>query len=1141
VGLLFFLALVVFGVSAKAQVISGDLVGTVFDKTGAVVPNATVEAVNVDTKVKSTAQANEAGEYRFNNLPVGKYDVSGMAPNFATTTVSGLNVELNKTTSLPITLEIKGAVTQVEVSGAVATLDTTTSQITNTFETKLNQDLPTATVGLGVLNLSLLSSGVASSGGVGAGTGPSVAGQRPRNNSFTIEGVDNNDKSVTGPLVTVPNDAVAEFSVLQNQFSPDFGHSSGGQFNTVVKSGTNQFHGDTYIYSQNRNFNAVDQSTRNSGFTSNQRFDNNRMGATVGGPIIKDKLFFFGAVEYNPVGQASVLGSPVCSPTAAGYSALNGSAGISANNLGIMEQYVAPAASAEVAKTGKNLCGSGQLANGQSFETVNGLQIPEGILSFSGPNYTNNWAAVGSIDYNISASDQLRGRYIYNSSVGIDTAATLPAFYLNVPNKFHLVAINEYHTFAPTLTNEFRLGYNRFYNTTPAGNFSFPGLDSFPNIVLNSLNALNIGPDGNAPQFTIQNTYQASEALSWTKGTHTLKFGVEGRKLISPQAFTQRSRGDYEYTTLQQYLDDLSPDYLAQRSVGASTYYGDQSALYWFVNDNWRVRPNLTLNLGVRYEYTTIPFSERSQVLNQDASAPGLITFDEPRAPKNNWAPRIGVVWSPGHSGKTAIRAGFSEAYDVLYDNIGILSLPPQLSVTENAPLTANKPDFLANGGLPPGMGGITVYDLSNPACAKFTTATACARAHTSTAVVVNQQDPKSINWSLGVQHTFLQDWTAEVRYIGTRGIHMPLQEIVNLSPLVTPTLFVPTYTTAPSQAQLDAAKTSLGTVWDSGDGIQPQFDAAGFNQAALTEFKPDGSSTYHGLAMQLTHRLSHGFQLIGSYTYSHTIDNSTADFHTTDITPRRPQDFQDIAADRANSALDHRHRVTVTLLYDMPYFRNGNWLERNVLGNWEFAPVYTYQSGEWGTVQSGVDSNLNGDSAPDRAIFNPNGVKNTGTGVIPLCTSAIPSADCTLANTGNFCQALPSDPSSCPKGVDVIDNVVGYLATNPNAEYIQAYYGALATTGRNTLIIPPINNFDLTAVKRVSFSERFRAELGAQAFNLLNHPQFIAGSLNTVNSLGVTGSPRSMFEPSSGAFNTPSKVFPSNARSLQLFFKLFF
>ena len=1125
IGLCILLTVLALGVQANAQVISGDLVGTVFDKSGAVIPNASLEATNTETGVKYTAEANGTGEYRFNNLPIGTYNVTAMAANFATTTVSGFKLELNKTTSLAITLEIKGAVTQVEVSGAVATLDTTTAQITNTFETKLVQDLPTASVGLGVLNLSLLSSGVASSGGIGAGTGPSVAGQRPRNNSFTIEGVDNNDKSVTGPLVSVPNDAIAEFSVLQNQFSPDFGHSSGAQFNTVVKSGTNDFHGDAYVYSQNRNFDAIDQSTRNSGFTENQRFDNNRFGGVFGGPILKNKLFFFGAVEYNPVGQATVLGAPVCAPTAAGYSVLNSATGLSATNLQIMEQYVAPAGTQDT--TG--LCGNPATPGG---ENVNGAFVPEGILSFSGPNFTNNWAAVGSIDYNISTKDQLRGRYIYNSSVGIDTAATLPAFYIGVPNKFHLVAINEYHTFSPTLGSEFRVGYNRFFNTTPAGNFSFPGLDSFPNIVLLSLNTMNIGPDGNAPQFTIQNTYQASEALTWTHGRHSVKFGVEGRKLIAPESFTQRSRGDYEYTTLQQYLQDLSPDSLSQRSVGASTYYGDQSAIYWFVNDNWRIKSNLSINLGVRYEYTTIPFGERSQVLNQAADAPGLITFGEPQAAKNNWAPRIGFVYSPGSSGRTAIRGGFSVGYDVLYDNIGILSLPPQLSVTENSNLTGNTPGFLAGGGLPPSSGGITKFDSNNPSCAGFitnppndtATTTACSRAFTSTAIPVQERDPKTLSWTLGVQHTFAKDYTVEVRYVGTRGIHLNVQEIVNLAPLVTPSLFLPTFTTAPSQATLDASTVNLNTILNSGDGVAPAFDAQGFNGSALTEFKPDGSSTYHGLAAQITRRMSNGLQFIGSYTYSHAIDNSTADFHTTDITPRRPQDFQDLAADRANSALDHRHRFTLALVYDEPFFKNSNKFLRNTLGNWEIAPIYTYQTGEWGTVQSNVDANLNGDSAPDRAIFNPSGVKNTGSNVVPLCTSAVAASDCTLSNLFN-----------------VADSVVGYLATNPNAEYIRAYYGALANVGRDTLILPPINNFDATAVKRFTFTERFRAEFGVQAFNLLNHPQFIAGSLNQVNSIGVTGSPRSNFEPQSGVFNTPSASFPSNARSLQLSFKIFF
>src|SRR6185369_8508972 len=199
-----------------------DLVGTVLDKTGAVVPGASIEATNAETGVKYETLATEAGAYRFSNLPVGTYNVSATTANFATTTINGFRVELNKTSTLQITLEVKGAVTSIEVSGAPAALDTTTAQLQTTFESKVAADSAIASTGgngSGVLNLSLLSAGVATSGGVGVGTGPSIGGQRPRNNNFTIEGVDNNNKGVTGPLVIVPNDAVAEFSLLQNQFS----------------------------------------------------------------------------------------------------------------------------------------------------------------------------------------------------------------------------------------------------------------------------------------------------------------------------------------------------------------------------------------------------------------------------------------------------------------------------------------------------------------------------------------------------------------------------------------------------------------------------------------------------------------------------------------------------------------------------------------------------------------------------------------------------------------------------------------------------------------------------------------------------------------------------------------------------------
>jgi len=1110
----------------SAQVISGDLVGTIFDKTGAVVPNAAVEAVNAETGVRFSAQANEAGEYRFNNLPVGVYNVSASAANFAKTTVNAFRVELNKTSTLPITLEVKGAVTSIEVSGAAVALDTTTATLANTFDTQLTSTLPSATVGSGVLNLSLLGSGVASSGGVGAGSGPSIGGQRPRNNNFTIEGVDNNSKSVTGPLVGVPNDAVAELSILQNQYSPEFGHSSGGQFNTIIKSGTNSFHGGAYLYSQNRNFNAVDVSLKNQGIFSNPRYDNNRMGGDVGGPIFKNKLFFFGDLEYDPVGQASVSASALCSPTSGGYTQLASivaTDSYNATNLGILQKYSAAAPTAGNCPS-VNLFDPKGNANDPSVVNLSKgiipspacpqfhcifIQDPSVAYGFSGvdvganavqaPNFVNNWAVLGSIDYDISTSDQLRGRYIYNRAVGIDATPNLPAFFLPAPTKNHLVTINEYHTFRPNLTNEFRVGYNRFTNVTNTGNFQFGGLDSFPNLEFFDIN-LQVGPDPNGPQFTIQNLYQMSDAITWTKGHHTFKAGVEGRKYISPQSFTQRSRGDYDYTTLDLYIRDITPDFLAERSLGDPVYYGDQSAIYWFANDEWRIRTNLTVNLGLRYEYSTIPVGERQQSLNQAASVPGLIDFSEPRAATNNWGPRVGIAYSPGTSGRTSIRAGFGISYDVLYDNIGILSLPPQLSGTVDCPGLPVCPadgTFLKSGGIPPTSGGIVTFPTL-----------ADQIAATSNHVVVDQKDPKSIQWTLGAQHTFWKDYTVEVRYLGTRGIHLNTQERINRQPKTTSSFFLPTYVTAPSQAALDALPVTLTQI-NAQSSLVPAYAAAGFT-TSLVQFTPNGDSIYHGLATQVTKRMNHGLQFVGSYTYSHTIDNSTADFFTTVLTPRRTQDFQNLGADRSNSALDRRHRFTMAVLYDLPYFQHSNWAVKNIVGNWELAPVYTYQTPEWATVESNRDVNRNGDAAGDRTIFNAAGKTGTGTDVTAL------------KNTGGA--------------------IVAYLANDPTAQYIRGVLGSLPNVGRNTLATRPINDFDVTAVKRFSLTERYKIEFSANAFNVLNHPQFVPGSLNDIASIGYTGTGVSSYlTPGNTKFNHPEETFASNARSLQLGLKVKF
>ena len=524
---------------AHAQAISGDLVGAVVDTSGAAIPNVTVTAVNTATNVRSTGATNATGDFRIGNLPPGAYEVSAAATGFATATLKGVAVELNRTTTANLKLAVGTLATTVDVSDAGALLDTTTAQVQQTYAAQQLQDLPMATNGNGVLNLSLLQSGVASSGGTGYGTGPSVGGQRPTNNSFTVDGVDNNSKSVTGPVAYIPNDNVAEFTLLSNQFRAEYGHSSGGQFNTIVKTGSNTLHFSLYEYFRNRELNAVDQLFRNTP-TSLPRYDQNRLGANIGGPILRNKWFIFGGFEYNPYGGAASSGT-IYAPTAAGYSTLAGIANISQTNLSVLKTYaVAPSVSA-----------------GAPTVTVGGISVPTGSIPVVGPNFQNAYYTVISSDYNFSDKDQLRGRYIANKYSSISTGANLPVFYTPTPDTNYLSTAAWYHTFSAMLVNEVRLGFNRNNQSEPVGNQTFPGLDAFPNLQFVDLN-LQVGPNPNYPQSGINNTYQLIDNLSKTYGAHTIKAGYEFRDYIAATHFTQRVRGDYEYTSsLANYLMDL--------------------------------------------------------------------------------------------------------------------------------------------------------------------------------------------------------------------------------------------------------------------------------------------------------------------------------------------------------------------------------------------------------------------------------------------------------------------------------------------------------------------------------------------------------------------------------------------------------
>jgi hypothetical protein len=339
----------------------------------------------------------------------------------------------------------------------------------------------------------------------------------------------------------------------------------------------------------------------------------------------------------------------------------------------------------------------------------------------------------------------------------------------------------------------------------------------------------------------------------------------------------------------------------------------------------------------------------------------------------------------------------------------------------------------------------------------------------------------------------------------------------INVQPVVNASNALPVYLAAPSQGTLNALPSTLAnlnTAVGNGGYIVPAYANAGFTNP-ITAFMPVGNSTYNGWSNELRRRFASGLQFSGSYTWSHAIDDSTDALSSTVLAPRRPENSQDLSIERSSSLLDHRNRIILTAIYDVPYFKNRNWFMKNLLGNWEVAPVYTYQSGQLVTPQSGVDSNLNTDSAPDRVIINTLGSSSVGSGTVPLANSA--------------------------------GDTVAYLATNPNARFINAPVGTLPNAGRSLMALNPTNDIDLTLMKRFNITEGIRMEFSARAFNIFNHPQYTGGYLNDVfpqgYAQGTSGGDlaRNTLIPGNTSFQQWSQAFSSNPRQMQLSLKLTF
>ena len=511
----------------QAQRLDGTLRVTVTDKTAASVEDARVTVTNEATNVSTTATASSAGTYVFPNLLVGTYRITVEKDGFKKSVSRGIVVESNQVAEATALLEVGDVSAVVEVEAGAELVKTESSELGATFSGRVANELPVNTLGGDVKEFAVFAPGTTTQQGGVLGSGGSIGGTRPRFNGFSIDGVDDNRLDVNGPTQAVIQESVAEFTLLTNQFSAEYGHSSGGQFNIVTKSGTNDWHGAGWWYNRNRDLNAAtnQEKTANIGQPDiKNRYDYNRAGASVGGPILRNKLFIYGAYEFQNNGLGS-QGATVTMPTASGISelqALNPDSAVAA----VLAQF--PAASTKSGTT--------------NVKDVNGVVHPidVGQFSSSAPNFFNEHDFTVNTDLNLG-KHQLRGRVLYDRFRAPQVNPIQPQSQFTGTNQSDArkYIFTDAWSVSSRVINDFRASFSRLNGPNLVAPTQFA---NFPNVEIDEFGS-NVGPYSLAPQGYTQNVYQLTDSVSYIRGKHTFKAGVEGRNYIAPTNDLPRSSG----------------------------------------------------------------------------------------------------------------------------------------------------------------------------------------------------------------------------------------------------------------------------------------------------------------------------------------------------------------------------------------------------------------------------------------------------------------------------------------------------------------------------------------------------------------------------------------------------------------------
>jgi hypothetical protein len=950
-----------FAGPVAAQIVRGAISGVVRDASGAIVPGANVTVTNSDTNIARTTVSDAQGFYRVSALDPGSYSVRAELSGFSPLDVQDVVVRTSTEVSLNLELKVGGVGETITVTGRTEAiqLNKTTPTIGLTSTARQAVELPITGAARNINNLVLLTPNAVSTTGQGTFA---VNGQRSRNNNYMIDGSDNNDISVTIATSQIVPEAVAEFQVLTNPYNVELGRNSGAQINVVTRSGSNTLRGEVWDYYTTSDLYSLNNIEKSSGLTKPADFTRHQVGASLGGPLIKDKTFFFLLYQYDPQRPGPTPGTTVRIPTAAGLAALQ--------NVPLRAGQSAASRQAVLQRLGflRDIHASGVAFRNLATTLVNGVPIETGQtnVTIEAPSTYKTYLA--RLDHRLGDNDNLTLRYSYNDrfdETAISNCVFGPVFCGNQVLKDTNLALSETHIFSSELLNEFRFSLVK-------RDLDFPEND--PDSPTASIAGLfTIGGLSNFPQSRISKSYQFSDTFTWTRSRHTFKFGADVRynKLDNFSAFS--SKGVFTFNSLQDYMNNVA--FNVQQALQTSSFVAKQWQTFLFAQDDFRVTPQLTLNLGLRYEISGVPLGFFGAT---DAESLAALVPPPVKKDKDNWAPRVGFAWSPRSGGllgdgKTVFRGGFGVGFDVLFYNLLVVN-------ASNYPRIVTLSQFNVNDLYPNRLTG-SATPVFNPLATYVNSSE-------------NTQNPQNRYWSFSIQRE-LSDFVVELGYAGSQGFHGINQ--IDINPAVL----------TPAQAALVASTRNAGAIPNTqARRVLPQ---RGSRVTIPSDVGPNGVDTearseYHAGIVSINKRFSHGWQAGVSYTLSRTMSNNDASLGEagTVQSSQRPQDYFNYAAEWSRSQYDRPHRFVVNWIWEIPGPKSG--FLKHLLHGWQISGVTQKQSGQPFTILTGVDSNGDGNTGSDRPNVGAGcgvtwdedrrGFTNNGCYTVPLGTNNLPLAN---------------------------------------------------------------------------------------------------------------------------------------------------